>query len=157
MDSIDNQRALEFGDRGQEGKQELACRRGCVERFRERNEADPETVKLLKRGMQMSDRPGETIEAYHDYGVKLSQSGIPHQTIQRRPAVFRSRDAFVGVELVLGASALRVLHQRQCLRRDILALPDRGATGVEGDHSALSGIPSSGSSGQSQVMIFLQI
>jgi hypothetical protein len=80
-DTFHYQIPFKLSDRTQNGKDHLSHRRARVDRFRKRNELDPERVECFESAEQMRNRASESIETPHDDYIESPFVGVLHHSV----------------------------------------------------------------------------
>ena len=97
-DPLDDQVALELGDRADDDDDGAAQRAAGVDLLAEADELDVEPVQLIEHIEEVLHRPGDPIGGPDQDDVELAAAGIAHHVIETRPLGFGSADP-VGVLL----------------------------------------------------------
>ena len=97
MDTLDDQAALELGDRRNDREHRLAHGARGIDRLSQADERHPGVLHLFQCGHEMPRRAGEPVERRDHDDVPLAGPDVAHKGVERRPPVLRARDAVVHV------------------------------------------------------------
>ena len=127
--TLDDEVALEFGDRADDDHDGPAQRAGRIDRLTERDELDVETVELVEDLEQMFGRACDAITSPDQDDIEAAPAGIAHQVTETWPAGLHAADP-VGV-LLDDLEAALGSHLTQVMNLSLGVLIDRADSEVQ--------------------------
>ena len=91
-DPLDDQVALQLGDRSDDDHHRTAQRTSGIDLLAEADELDIEPVQLIEHLQEVLHRPGDTIGSPDQDDLELAPAGVPHQRIEPRAFGFGPAD-----------------------------------------------------------------